>query len=110
MSSWSIPFQAAGGWKLGLRSATSIGQEFDLPLPRYVLGSQAPANIVIPDPSIAPQHVQIELRPDHVYLSDCSRGRGMRVNGKNTSSARLVPGDQVTVGTFSFQFTNPNVT
>jgi len=110
MSSWSVPVQAGRGWKLRVLSGTSIGQEFDLPLPRYVLGSQAPANIVIPDPSIAPQHVQIELRPDHVYLSDCSRGRGMQVNGKTTSSARLVPGDQVTVGTFSFQFTNPNVT
>ena len=109
MSSWSVSARPPGGWKLRVLSGTSIGQEFELPLTRYTLGSQAPAGIVIPDPSIAPQHVRIDLYSDHVDVTDTSR-RGIQVNGKSVSSSRVVPGDQITVGNFSFQFTNPNVT
>jgi len=108
MSSWSVSARP-GGWKLRVLSGTSIGMEFDLPLTRYILGSQAPAGIIIPDPSIAPQHVRIDLHSDHVEVTDTS-GRGLQVNGKPLRSSRVVPGDQVTVGNFSFQFTNPNVT
>src|SRR5438045_1407501 len=94
MATWSVPLQTHG-WKLRVLSGTSIGMEFDLPNPRYVLGSQAPASIVIPDPSIAPQHLTIEIRPDHVQIDDCSRGRGVLVNGRKIVSARVVPGEHV---------------
>jgi RsiW-degrading membrane proteinase PrsW (M82 family) len=109
MSSWSVSAQPRGGWKLRVLSGTSIGQEFDLPQMRYSLGSQAPAGIVIPDPSIAPQHIRIDLHSDHVYVTDTS-GRGVQINGKPTRASRVTPGDEVTVGNFRFQFTNPNVT
>jgi RsiW-degrading membrane proteinase PrsW (M82 family) len=105
MATWSLPVQR--GWKLRVLSGTSLGKEFDLPLSQYVLGSRAPANIVIPDPSIAPQHVSIEIQPDHILIRDCSKGAGMTVNGKKVASAQLVPGDHVMVGTFKFEFSNP---
>jgi RsiW-degrading membrane proteinase PrsW (M82 family) len=108
MSTWSIPVQQPqAGWKLRVLSGSSLGREFDLPLSRYVLGSQAPSSIVIPDPSISPQHLAIEIRPDCVLLTDCSRGAGMTVNGKRTASAQVAPGDHVMVGTFKFEFSNP---
>jgi RsiW-degrading membrane proteinase PrsW (M82 family) len=107
MATWSIPIQA--GWKLRVLSGTSIGQEFDLRPGRYVLGSRAGADIVIPSPAIAPRHVTIEVRSDHVQVDDCSGGLGMHVNGVRTASARLAPGEPVTVGGFSFEFRNPAV-
>lgn len=107
MASWSVPIRP--GWKLRVLSGSSLGQEFDLPAHRYVLGSQASADIRIPAAGVAPRHVVIDLHPDHVSVSDCSGGQGMMVNGQRVASARLGPGDQVTVGTFSFQFTNPGV-
>jgi RsiW-degrading membrane proteinase PrsW (M82 family) len=110
MATWSIPVQQGQqGWKLRVLSGTSIGMEFDLPLSRYVLGSKPPANIVIPDSSIAAQHVSIEICPDHIRLSDCSRGAGMTVNGKQVAAAQVVPGDHITVGTFKFEFSNPTL-
>ncbi|MBI3822035.1 MAG: PrsW family intramembrane metalloprotease [Planctomycetes bacterium] len=109
MATWSVPLQSGPqGWKLRVLSGTSLGKEFDLPLSRYVLGSQPPANIVIPDPSIAPQHVIIEIRADHVLLTDCSRGKGMLVNDQRMASAQVAPGDHVTVGMFKFEFSNPS--
>jgi len=107
MSSGSVSARP-GGWKLRVLSGTSIGLEFDLPLSQYCLGSRAPAGIVIADPSIAPQHLRIDLHADHVDVADVS-GRGIQVNGRPVGRSRLVPGDEVTVGNFRFQFTNPNV-
>jgi RsiW-degrading membrane proteinase PrsW (M82 family) len=109
MAGWSIPIQQPkAGWKLRVLSGRSLGMEYDLPLSRYVLGSRPPANIVIADASIAPQHVTIDIRPDYIELHDSSGGRGMLVNDKRVSNARVVPGDHVTVGIFKFEFSNPN--
>jgi RsiW-degrading membrane proteinase PrsW (M82 family) len=108
MSQWSIPIQPVQqGWKLRVLSGTSTGKEYPLPPSRYVLGSRSPSQIVIPDPSIAPQHASFVIYPDHVEITDCSGGAGMRVNGKKVASARLAPGDHVTVGSFTFEFSNP---
>jgi RsiW-degrading membrane proteinase PrsW (M82 family) len=109
MATWSLPVQQTkGGWRLRVLSGTSLGKEFELPLRQYVLGSRAPANIVIPDPSIAPQHVAIEIFPQYVLVKDCSGGTGMTVNGKRVATAQLIPGDHVTAGTFKFEFSNPS--
>src|SRR5262249_43862574 len=108
MSTWSMPVQQQGqpGWKLRVLSGRALGQELQLPLNRYVLGSQAPANIVIGHPTIAPQHLTIEIFPDYIELRDCSNGRGMRVNGRLVRTARVVPGDGVEVGALKFEFSN----
>ncbi|MEX2215223.1 MAG: PrsW family glutamic-type intramembrane protease [Phycisphaeraceae bacterium] len=102
----SIPIRS--GWRLRVMTGTSIGREFDLPQGQYVLGSQSPATIVIPDPSIAPQHVAIDVRSDHVWLTDKS-GRGFKINSTQQSQGRVGPGDAVLVGTFGFTFINPAV-
>jgi len=108
MATWSVPVNPVPqGWKLRVLSGTSLGREFDLPLSRYVLGSQPPSSIVIPDPSIAPEHIVIEIEKDHVKITDCS-GHGVLVNGVRVTTAQVVPGDHVTVGTFKFEFSNPN--
>jgi RsiW-degrading membrane proteinase PrsW (M82 family) len=108
MPAWSIPIQQGGGWKLRVLSGTSLGKEFDLVPARYVLGSRAPATIVIPDPSIAPQHVVLEIQADRVEIRDCSGGAGVTVNGARITSAQVAPGDQIAVGSFRFTFSNPN--
>ncbi len=107
MPAWSIPIQQ-GGWKLRVLSGTSLGKEFDLVPARYVLGSRAPATIVIPDPSIAPQHVVIDLQADRVEIRDCSGGAGVTVNGARIGAAVIAPGDHITVVQLSFTFSNPN--
>lgn len=108
MPAWSVPIQQQGGWKLRVLSGTSIGKEFELAPATYVLGSRAPATIVIPDPSIAPQHVALIISADRVEIRDCSNGAGVTVNGSRVASAQVAPGDQITVGHFSFTFSNPN--
>jgi RsiW-degrading membrane proteinase PrsW (M82 family) len=101
----SVPIQQ--GWKLRVLSGTSLGREFDLSAGRYVLGSKAPSTILIPDPSIAPRHLTVDVFPDHVRVTDCSGGAGLLVNGRRVAGARVAPGDHVTVGTFKFEFSNP---
>src|SRR5262249_32062396 len=109
MATWSVPLQQPQtGWKLRVLSGTSLGREYDLPVSRYVLGSKAPSNIVIPDPSISPQHVTIEVHPDRVVVTDCSSGAGMTVNGVRVATKQVAPSDHIQVGNFKFEFTNPN--
>src|SRR4051794_18998031 len=104
MATWSVPVKPGpSGWKLRVLSGTSMGKEYDLPNSRYVLGSQTPADIVIPHPSIAPQHVVIEISANHVQVTDCSRGLGMLVNDRPVPTATLAPGDHVQVGIFKFE-------
>jgi RsiW-degrading membrane proteinase PrsW (M82 family) len=111
MAGWSIPVQQPrAGWKLRVLAGRSLGMEYDLPLSRYIIGSRPPANIVIADASIAPQHVTLDIRPDYIELHDCSGGRGLLVNDQRVRNARVVPGDHVAVGAFKFTFSNPNYT
>ena len=100
----SIPIRQ--GWRLRVCTGTSVGNEYDLAPGNYVLGSQGPATIVIPDPSIAPQHLSLEVHTDHVLIRDVSGGRGVQVNGRPVTSERLASGDNVMVGTFGFQIVN----
>jgi protease PrsW len=103
----SIPIRQ--GWRLRVCTGSSLGNEYDLAPGVYVLGSQRPAQICVPDPSIAPQHVSLEVSPDRIELRDCSGGRGMLVNGRQVSTATVSPGDLVTVGTFVFQLLNASL-
>jgi RsiW-degrading membrane proteinase PrsW (M82 family) len=103
----SIPIQQ--GWRLRVCTGSSIGNEYSLAPGRYVLGSQQPSDICVPDPSIAPQHVSLEVYADRVLLHDCSGGRGVLVNGKPVTSGPVAPGDTVTVGTFGFQLVNSSL-
>lgn len=107
MTQWSIPIQA--GWKLRVTTGSSIGQELPLAQGRHVLGSKTPATIVVPDPSIAPQHVVLEVHSDHVMLTDQS-GQGVMVNGVSKNHARIESGDDIKIGVFGFQIVNPAAT
>gem|GEM_PF-1219212 len=103
---WSVPINV--GWRLRVLTGTSRGQEFDLAPSQYVLGSQAPASIVIPHPSIAHQHIYLDVRPDCVDVRLFRAGLTLLVNDKSSQSARLSSGDKIGIGQFEFQLINPS--
>ncbi len=107
MGQYSIPIHR--GWRLRVTSGNSAGKEFDLVPGRYVVGSQQPSSIVIPDPSIAAQHVVLVITPTSVQLSRAVPRAVTRVNGAEVQTASLNPGDDVLIGTFAFQMVNPSI-
>jgi protease PrsW len=104
---YSIPIHR--GWRLRVTSGNSAGKEFDLVPGRYVIGSKQPSSIVIPDPSIAPQHVVLVITANSVQLSRAMPTAVIRVNGIETHNTPLRPGDDVLIGTFGFQMVNPSI-
>lgn len=103
----SVPIQA--GWRLRVLTGTSRGHEFNLSQSQYVMGSRAPASIVIAHPSIADQHVCLNVRADRVEVRPFRSGLTVLVNGKASSSANLGTGDRIGIGDFEFQLINPGV-
>jgi predicted component of type VI protein secretion system len=79
---------------------------------RYVLdgpvasiGRSKDCDCVLDDPNISRRHA--ELRRSDVgdwQVVDLGSTNGVKVNGRRVSSARLSPGDEVTLGTTSFAF------
>lgn len=103
----SVPIQA--GWRLRVLTGTSRGHEFSLSQSQYVLGSRSPASIVIAHPSIADQHVCLDVRADRVVVRPFRSGLTVLVNDQASQSANLCSGDRIRVGDFEFQLINPNV-
>ncbi|GDY07063.1 hypothetical protein LBMAG52_05490 [Planctomycetia bacterium] len=103
----SVPIQA--GWRLRVLTGTSRGHEFNLSQSQYVMGSRAPASIVIAHPSIADQHACLNVRADRVEVRPFRSGLTVLVNGKPSSSANLGSGDRIGIGDFEFQLINPSV-
>ncbi|QDU93866.1 PrsW family glutamic-type intramembrane protease [Lignipirellula cremea] len=108
MSQWSMPIRA--GWKLRVVTGASKGKEYDLKTGRYLLGSSPQSTICIPDPSIASQHVELDVQADHVQVVDRSGAfQAVLVNGRPQSHYRAAPGDEVRIGVFAFQLINAGV-
>lgn len=108
MSQWSMP--VSKGWKLRVNTGSSAGREIDLKIQRYIIGSGSGATIQIPDPSIAAQHVELNVQADCVIVSDLSgRTDGVLVNGKGQTNHRAAAGDEVKLGSFGFQLINQSL-
>ncbi|MCC9608615.1 PrsW family glutamic-type intramembrane protease [Blastopirellula sp. JC732] len=97
----------SAGWKLRVTTGTSAGKEYDLSPGSYLLGSGPMATIRIPDASIAERHVELDVQPTQVVVSDRSgRTGGVLVNGKPEVWYQAGPGDEVAIGIFRFQLVN----
>jgi len=75
-------------------------------LGRRILVGRAPsADLRIDDPRVSRLHARIEMRDDGVYVEDLGSRNGTLVDGEPVStSRRLAPGDEITVGTASVIF------
>jgi pSer/pThr/pTyr-binding forkhead associated (FHA) protein len=73
--------------------------------PTASIGRSKDADCVLDDPNISRRHA--ELRRSSVgdwQVVDLGSTNGVKVNGRRVSSARLSPGDEVTLGTTVFSF------
>ena len=88
------------------RAVVSLGdRRYVLDGPRATIGRSKEVECVLADPNVSRRHA--ELRRSHTgdwTIADLESTNGIKVNGRRVSSARLSPGDQVTVGTTTFLF------
>lgn len=79
-------------------------QEFALGKPSVTLGRAMTNDIVLPDARVSRGHARLDCGPDGCTLVDLGSGNGTRVNGERVATARLVPGDTVSLGDSQLRF------
>jgi FHA domain/FhaA, N-terminal domain len=73
--------------------------------PTATLGRSKECECVINDPNISRKHAQLRRNNTGDWqVVDLGSTNGIKVNGRRVDSARLAPGDEVTLGTTSFAF------
>ena len=73
--------------------------------PRATIGRSKEAECVLGDPNVSRRHAELRRGQSGEWtIADLGSTNGIKVNGRRVSSARLGPGDQVTLGTTTFLF------
>jgi len=73
--------------------------------PRATIGRSKSAECVLADPNVSRRHAELRRSPTGDWtIADLGSTNGVKVNGRQVSSTRLRPGDQVTLGTTTFVF------
>ena len=73
--------------------------------PRATIGRSKQAECVLPDPNVSRRHAELSRSETGDWtIADLGSTNGVKVNGRRVASTRLSPGDQVTLGTTTFEF------
>jgi pSer/pThr/pTyr-binding forkhead associated (FHA) protein len=73
--------------------------------PVAVLGRSREADCVIADANVSRSHAELRRSSNGDWqIVDLGSTNGVKVNGRRVDSARLSPGDEVTLGTTHFSF------
>ena len=80
------------------------GAEYALGEPRTRIGRAEEIAIWVNDASISREHAEVINEPDGFRIVDLESANGMRLNGKDTKTATLRPGDVVELGRVRFRY------
>jgi hypothetical protein len=73
--------------------------------PRATIGRSKEVECVLRDPNVSRRHAELRRAASGDWtIVDLGSTNGVKVNGRRVPSARLSPGDQVTVGSTTFSF------
>ncbi len=88
------------------KAIVSLGdRRYVLDGPVAVLGRSRECDCVLEDPNISRQHAELRQASNGDWtVRDLGSTNGVKINGRRVESARLAPGDEVTLGTTSFVF------
>jgi Protein of unknown function (DUF3662)/FHA domain len=92
--------------QVATRAVVALGdRRYVLEGPRATIGRSKQAECVLSDPNVSRRHAELRRGEAGEWtIADLGSTNGVKVNGRRVSSTRLSPGDQVTVGTTTFQF------
>ena len=100
------PEQAPAAPSLATRAVISLeDRRYVLDGPRATIGRSKSAECVLRDPNVSRRHAELRRSESGDWqIADLGSTNGVKVNGRRVASTRLSPGDEVTVGTTTFQF------
>jgi pSer/pThr/pTyr-binding forkhead associated (FHA) protein len=105
----TAPEPEAGGRQqadVATRAVVGLGdRRYVLEGPRATIGRSKDAECVLRDPNVSRRHAELRRSSSGDWtIADLGSTNGVKVNGRRVSSARLGPGDEVTLGTTTFRF------
>ncbi len=80
------------------------GKTFVVDQPTAVIGRSSRCDFVVDDPNVSRRHAELQQRGSDWYVVDLGSTNGIAVNGKQVSSTRLAPGDEIALGTARLRF------
>jgi hypothetical protein len=88
------------------RAIVSLGdRRYVLDGPKAVIGRSKECDCVLRDANVSRRHAELRRAGTGDWtIADLGSTNGVKVNGRQVSSSRLRPGDEVTLGTSSFSF------
>jgi hypothetical protein len=100
------PEQPPDAPSLATRAVISLeDRRYVLDGPRATIGRSKSAECVLRDPNVSRRHAELRRSESGDWqIADLGSTNGVKVNGRRVASTRLSPGDEVTVGTTTFQF------
>jgi len=73
--------------------------------PKATIGRSKDTDCVLRDPNVSRRHAELRRGETGDWeIADLGSTNGIKVNGRQVSSSRLRPGDDVTIGTTTFSF------
>ncbi len=88
------------------RAIVALGdRRYVLDGPKAVIGRSKECECVVRDPNVSRRHAELRrAESGDWHISDLGSTNGVKVNGRQVTSSRLRPGDEVSLGTSSFSF------
>jgi hypothetical protein len=71
---------------------------------RAVVGRSRDCDVVISDPNVSRRHAEVRRGEEGWSVVDLGSTNGVKVNGRRLDSARLKPGDRITIGVTDLTF------
>jgi pSer/pThr/pTyr-binding forkhead associated (FHA) protein len=90
--------------RLLIRQDLRLVQNVALRTDTLVIGRSPSCDIRLDHPDVSTVHARLHRAGDGWHITDNDSARGMRVNGRKTGEAILVPGDVVDIRPFSMNF------
>jgi len=90
--------------RLLIRQDLRLIQNVALRTDTFVIGRSPSCDIRLDHPDVSATHARLHRAGDGWRITDNDSARGMRVNGRKTGEAMLVPGDVVDIRPFSMNF------
>lgn len=100
------PHRERPGAAIATRAVVGLGdRRYVMEGPRAMIGRSKDADCVLRDPNVSRRHAELSRSPSGDWtIADLGSTNGVKVNGRRVGSTRLNPGDQVTLGTTTFNF------
>jgi hypothetical protein len=100
----AAPLRDADGPPRGRAFLSGAGKRTALSGERVTIGRSRECDVVVDDPNVSRKHAEVRRTIEGWLVADLGSTNGIKVNGRRVKDAVLQPGDEVTLGLVSFEF------